>query len=142
VEFAIDPASFRDAFAADLTVEQAAVMAATQRPVAALAFTEPSGAPAWRFLPSWAVVPTGDKAAGSDVLRSMAERAGATSVEVEGSHVIMMSRPQVVADLILQAADVVRSRPASAAGRSARVPVRAEPAAFGRAGPDRGGRHA
>jgi hypothetical protein len=82
-------------------------MAATQRPVAALAFSEPSGAPAWRELPSWAAVPTGDKAAGSDVVRSMAERAGATIVEVEGSHVIMMSQPQAVTDLILQAIDTV-----------------------------------
>ena len=103
VELAIDPAQFHDAFAADLPAEQAAVMAATQRPVAELAFSAPSGAPAWKNLPSWAVVPTGDKAAGSDVLRSMAERAGATITEVEGSHVIMISQPQVVADVILDA---------------------------------------
>ena len=119
VEFAIDPAKFHDAFAADLPADQAAVMAATQRPVAALAFTEPSGTPAWTSLPSWAVVPAGDKAAGSDVLRSMAERAGATIVEVEGSHVIMMSKPGAVADLILQAVDALRNRSDSALGRSA-----------------------
>ncbi len=103
VEFAIHPAKFHDAFAADLPVQEAAVMAATQRPVAALAFTEPSGTPAWKSLPSWAVVATGDKAAGSDVVRSMAERAGATIVEADGSHVIMISQPRVVTDLILQA---------------------------------------
>jgi pimeloyl-ACP methyl ester carboxylesterase len=68
-----------------------------------LAFSEPNGAPAWKTLPSWAVVSTGDKAAGSDVVRSMAERAGATMTEVEGSHVIMISQPQVVADVILSA---------------------------------------
>lgn len=103
VEFAIDPAKFHGAFAADLPAEQTAVMAATQRPVAELAFSEPSGQPAWRNLPSWAVVPTGDKAAGSDVVRSMAVRAGAAATEVEGSHVIMISQPQVVADVILAA---------------------------------------
>ncbi len=103
IEFAIDPAKFHDAFAGDLPQEVTAVMAATQRPVAALAFGEPNGAPAWRKLPSWAVVATGDTAAGSDVVRSMAARAGATTVEVEGSHVIMMSKPQVVTDVILQA---------------------------------------
>jgi hypothetical protein len=54
-------------------------------------------------LPAWAVVPSGDKAAGADVVRSMAERAGATITEVEGSHVIMISQPQVVADAILTA---------------------------------------
>ena len=85
VEFAIDPVKFHEAFAADLPEEQAAVMAATQRPVAAAAFTEPNGAPGWKNLPSWAVVATGDKAAGSDVVRSMAQRAGAAITEVEGS---------------------------------------------------------
>ena len=46
-----------------------------------------------RRLPSWAVVATEDKAAGADIVRSMAERAGADIVEVEGSHVIMVSQP-------------------------------------------------
>src|SRR5918998_5998040 len=87
-EFAIKPENIHDAFAADLPTEQTALMAATQRPFAELGFSEPSGVPAWRNLPSWAVVPTGDKADGSDVVRSMAERAGATITEVEGSHVI------------------------------------------------------
>jgi len=107
VEFAIDPARFHDAFAADLPEKQAAVMAATQRPVAAAAFTEPNGTPAWKNLPSWAVVATGDKAAGSDVVRAMAQRAGAAITEVEGSHVIMISQPQAVTDVIRQAIDGV-----------------------------------
>jgi pimeloyl-ACP methyl ester carboxylesterase len=64
VEFAIDPAKFHDVFAADLPPAQTAVMAATQRPVAGLAFSEPSGRPAWKSRPAWAVVATGDKAAG------------------------------------------------------------------------------
>jgi pimeloyl-ACP methyl ester carboxylesterase len=102
-EFAIDPEKLHDAFAADLSAEQAAVMAATQRPIAESAFSEPNGEPAWKKVPSWAVVATGDKAAGADVVRSMAKRAGATITEVEGSHVIMVSQPQVVADVILSA---------------------------------------
>jgi hypothetical protein len=53
------------------------------------------------------VVATGDKAAGSDVVRSMAERAGATSTEVEGSHVIMVSQPQAVTEVIMQAVNAV-----------------------------------
>jgi pimeloyl-ACP methyl ester carboxylesterase len=103
VESAIDPEKFHDAFAADLPPEQTAVMAATQRPVSELAFSEPTGVPAWKKLPSWAVVATGDKAAGTDVVRTMAERAGATITEVEGSHVIMISQPQLVTDVILRA---------------------------------------
>jgi pimeloyl-ACP methyl ester carboxylesterase len=89
--------------AVDLPAEQTAVMAATQRPIAELAFSEPNGEPAWKKLPSWAVVASGDKAAGADVVRSMAERAGAKITEVEGSHVIMVSQPQVVVEAILSA---------------------------------------
>jgi pimeloyl-ACP methyl ester carboxylesterase len=107
VEFAINPALIREAFAADLPAETTALLAATQRPVAAAAFSDASGPPAWRRLPSWAVVATGDKAAGADVVRSHAQRAGADIVEVEGSHVIMISQPQVVADHIMKAARAV-----------------------------------
>jgi pimeloyl-ACP methyl ester carboxylesterase len=103
VEFAIDGARLHDAFAADLPAAQAVLLAATQRPIAELAFTEPTGAAAWKTLPSWAVVATADAAAGTDVVRSMAERAGARITEVEGSHVIMISQPQAVTDVILEA---------------------------------------
>jgi hypothetical protein len=82
-------------------------MAATQRPIAEVAFSESNGEPAWKKLPSWAVVASGDKAAGADVVRSMAERAGAKTTEVEGSHVIMVSQPQAVTDVILSAAAAV-----------------------------------
>jgi len=107
VEFAINPARIREAFAADLPAETTALMAATQRPVAAAAFSDASGPPAWRKLPSWAVVATGDKAAGADVVRAHARRAGADIVEVEGSHVIMISKPEAVSEHILKAARVV-----------------------------------
>ena len=55
------------------------------------------------------MVGTGDKAAGTDLTRSMAERAGATITEVEGSHVIMVSQPQAVAEVILEAVGAVAS---------------------------------
>jgi pimeloyl-ACP methyl ester carboxylesterase len=109
VEFAIDPEKLHEAFAADLPAEQTAVMAATQRPISELAFSEPTGAPAWKRLPSWTVLALGDKAAGTDVIRSMAERARATITEVEGSHVIMISQPQAVTDVILDALAAVGS---------------------------------
>jgi hypothetical protein len=72
--------------------------------VQASGLADPTGSPAWKTLPSWAVVAAGDKAAGSDVVRSMAQRAGAEIVEVEGSHVIMVSQPQAVVDLIVKGA--------------------------------------
>jgi pimeloyl-ACP methyl ester carboxylesterase len=99
-EFWIDPDKFHEAFAADLPPDQARVMALTQRPVAQAAFSEPNGVPGWRSLPSWAVIATGDTAAGTDVVRQMATRAGASIVEADGSHVIMMSQPKIVAETI------------------------------------------
>ena len=102
-EFSIDPAKVRDAFAGDLSDAEAGLIGATQRPVAELAFSEPNGAPAWKNLPAWSVVAMGDKAAGADVVRSMAQRAGATITELEGSHVIMISQPEAVTNVILKA---------------------------------------
>jgi alpha/beta hydrolase family protein len=99
-EFAIDPAKARAAFAGDLSEEEAEIIGTIQRPVSELAFSEPTGKPAWKTLPSWAVVATGDKAAGADVVRAHAERAGADITEVAGSHVIMISEPQAVVDVI------------------------------------------
>jgi pimeloyl-ACP methyl ester carboxylesterase len=113
VEFAIDPAKIHDAFAADLPADLAAIVGATQPPVAELAFSEANGRPAWKTLPSWAVVATGDKAAGTDVVRSMAQRAGATITELVGSHVIMVSQPQAVTDVILGAVAHSTSAPAA-----------------------------
>jgi pimeloyl-ACP methyl ester carboxylesterase len=107
IELSIDPASFHDAFAGDLSEKDAAILCAAQRPVAAAAFGEKNGPAAWKNLPSWAVVATGDKAAGADVVRSMAQRAKAQIAEVEGSHVIMISQPQAVTDTIMKALQAV-----------------------------------
>ena len=63
-----------------------------------------AGAPAWKTVPSWAVVATGDKAAGTDVTLSMAKRAKATITELPGSHLIMVSQPDAVTDVIMKAA--------------------------------------
>jgi len=117
VEFTVDPARFREAFGGDLPEAQTAVLAATQRPAAEAAFSEPGSAPAWKELPSWTVVATGDKAAGADVIRSMAQRARSTITEVEGSHLIMLSQPDAVTEVILAAVAAVQG------GAARRVPV-------------------
>ncbi len=113
-ELYIDPAKVREAFAADLSDQQIALIGATQRPIAESAFSEPGGPPAWKDRPSWTVVASGDKAAGADVVRSQAERAGATITEVEGSHVIMISQPEAVTDVIMEAVAAVAKVPAGA----------------------------
>ncbi|WP_431247880.1 alpha/beta hydrolase [Leifsonia xyli] len=106
VELYVKESEFPRVFAGDLPDAQARVLASAQRPVAAAAFDEKNGPAAWKTLPSWSVVATGDKAAGSDVLLQMAENAGARLTTLEGSHLIMISQPQRVADVIL---DAIRS---------------------------------
>jgi len=102
-ELIIDPARFREVFTADLPQLESDVYGLSQRPIAASAFGDQTGHPAWKDLPSWAAVGTADKAAGTDVVRSMAQRAGARITEVEGSHVIMISQPDAVTEVILTA---------------------------------------
>jgi pimeloyl-ACP methyl ester carboxylesterase len=114
-EFMVDPEKIHEVFAADLPEEQAALVGATQRPVAEAGFSDASGPPAWKNVPSWAVIATGDKAAGTDLTRSMAERAGATITELDGSHVIMISQPDAVVEVIKTAVAAV-DRQAVAAG--------------------------
>ncbi|MGC5222595.1 alpha/beta fold hydrolase [Micromonospora sp. DT81.3] len=100
----IDPAHFAELFAADLPPKLAATMAASQRPAALSSLFTPSGFPAWMTIPSWYLVAAQDHAIPPEAQRVMAERAGATTVEIDSSHVAMISHPDVVVDLILDAA--------------------------------------
>jgi pimeloyl-ACP methyl ester carboxylesterase len=102
-ELIVDPAKFYDVFSADLPKTMSDVLGHSQRPLAAAALGDKSGPPAWKNLPVWFVVATGDKAAGSDAVRSMAQRANATITELPGSHLIMVSQPEAVTEVILQA---------------------------------------
>jgi pimeloyl-ACP methyl ester carboxylesterase len=99
-ELYIDGAAFHEVFCADLPAGQAAAMAVSQRPGAEAGFGEPSGPAGWKTLPSWAVIATGDNTIGVSGLRAMAGRAGAITVEVDASHLVMISQPQAVAELI------------------------------------------
>jgi pimeloyl-ACP methyl ester carboxylesterase len=102
-EYIIDPLKFHEVFSADLSQEEADVLAVSQRPSAAATLGEKSGPPAWKNLSSWAIVAKGDKAIGADAVRSMAQRTGAEITELDGSHVIMISQPDAVTDVILNA---------------------------------------
>ncbi|MFC0220501.1 alpha/beta fold hydrolase [Pseudochelatococcus lubricantis] len=106
VDLYIDQTKFRDQFAHDVPAEITVLMAAGQRPITEAALTEKSGEPAWKSLPSYFVYGDGDKNIPAEALGFMAERAGSRrTVVVEGaSHVVMVSRPKVVADLIEEAA--------------------------------------
>ncbi|AZF16185.1 alpha/beta fold hydrolase [Pseudomonas sp. R3-18-08] len=97
---------FHAQFAADVPATEAAVMAATQRPVTEAALNEPFTTPAWKHIPSWAIYGDKDKNIPPQALAFMAQRAGAKAVEVVkgASHVVMVSNPAPVARLIERAA--------------------------------------
>jgi pimeloyl-ACP methyl ester carboxylesterase len=100
----IKPADFHNIMANDLPTWQAAQLAATQRPLAASALGEPSGAPAWATVPSWDVIGTADHAIPPAAQEFMAHRAGATITKIDASHLSMISHPRTVEDVIEQAA--------------------------------------
>ena len=111
VDLYIKPEVFPSCFANDLPAKQAAVLAATQRPITYSSGAEPSGTPAWKTIPSWYQVGTLDKVIPPYVQTFMAERAKAHIVQVKASHPSMISDPKATADLIETAAQAVLATP-------------------------------
>ena len=104
----LDKAKFPASFAADVDPEKAAFMADSQVPWGTGAISGAISEPAWRSKPSWYLVTTEDRMIPPDAQRAMSKHAGATVVEVKGSHAIYVSQPRAVADLIERAAKSVR----------------------------------
>jgi pimeloyl-ACP methyl ester carboxylesterase len=102
----ISQEKFHAQFAADLLANAAKLMAVTQRPIPEAAFNEPAGAPAWKTIPSWFLYGSLDKNVPPAVHAFMAKRAGAKeTVEIKGSsHVVMMSHPDALVNMIDKAA--------------------------------------
>ena len=98
---------FVNHFAADVDPVRARVMYAVQQPLAASAFGDVMGVPAWKSQPAWYLVATNDQAIPPDAERQFAVRMGATTVEVPSSHVAMVSHPDDVVQLIESAAKEV-----------------------------------
>jgi pimeloyl-ACP methyl ester carboxylesterase len=95
---------FPSCFANDLPAKQAAVLAATQRPISTVTLGQPSGPPAWADIPSWALVGTVDRVILPATQLFMAERAVARIVKIKASHLSMISQPGAVTRLIVTAA--------------------------------------
>ena len=105
LEAFLKPDTVHGSFAQDLPEADRWLIAETQRPITLGANTTPSGVGAWKTLPSWAVVGTEDRVIPPDTQRHMAERAGATITDADGSHVSMVSQPQATIDAIAAAAE-------------------------------------
>jgi pimeloyl-ACP methyl ester carboxylesterase len=103
-DLTIKPELFQQIFVGDQNPRTAAVMAATQRPLSLYAYTEPSGEPAWKNIPSWDLITLDDKAISPAGQQFMAHRAGAKIATVHSAHDAMISHPQAVVDIIVRAA--------------------------------------
>jgi pimeloyl-ACP methyl ester carboxylesterase len=112
VELSVDPQRYHDIFCADVPDADAEFMAHAQRPLLVTAFEEPAAAAAWRVKPSWGVFGTGDQPIAPQLHRFSYDRAGSTVTEVEGaSHCLMLSKPDVVAGVIREAAKACAAQP-------------------------------
>jgi hypothetical protein len=105
----LDPDGFAQYFAPDVDPAQARVLAAVQKPIAASEILSPEkfGTPTWKTVPSWYLVTTNDQMIPPPAQQFMAQRMGATISTVAASHAVMISHPDVVANLIMTAAQVV-----------------------------------
>lgn len=96
--------TFKAGFAGDTDNADAAFLRDSQVPIAMKALEAKVTTAAWKTKPSWYVVATEDGAIAPELLRSTADRIGAVTTEVKGSHVVFLTRPEAVADVIEQAA--------------------------------------
>lgn len=100
----LKPSLYPACFVNDLSAKEAAVLAATQRPIALSALATPSGTPAWKTIPSWYLVGTLDNVIPPYAQLFMAQRANAHISQVKASHPSMIARPDAAADIIKAAA--------------------------------------
>jgi pimeloyl-ACP methyl ester carboxylesterase len=94
---------FRETFCADVPVDLADVMFATQRPLSLAALTENATAAGWKTKPSWFLVSEHDNAIPPDAERFMAERMGAVAESISGSHTAFIANPVRAASFIAKA---------------------------------------
>ncbi|NNC10884.1 alpha/beta hydrolase [Planctomonas sp. JC2975] len=100
----LKPSTFAADFAQDVPAAARNVLEAGQLPITLNALGEPSTAPAWKTIPSWAVIGTADKVLPAATQLAMATRAHATITKINASHLSLVSHPLQVAGVILTAA--------------------------------------
>jgi len=99
-----DKAKFHQGFAADISKEDADFMFASQGAFYAKGFTTPITHAAWRDKPAYGVIATEDKSITPEIQHAMYKRSNTKITEVKGSHVIFLSQPEKVANVIIEAA--------------------------------------
>ena len=99
----INPELFHEYFAQDVNATEAKTLAVVQKPAHQSLFTEPSGPPAWKQLPTWFEVSEGDHIIPPDAQRQFAQRMNATTISLNSSHASLVTHPDEIAQLILNA---------------------------------------
>ena len=99
----INPEMFHEYFAQDVNATEAKTLAVVQKPANQSLFTEPSGPPAWKQLPTWFEVSEGDHIIPPDAQRQFAQRMNATTISLNSSHASLVTHPDEIAQLILNA---------------------------------------
>lgn len=100
----INTAMFREFMAQDIDPSEADIWAVVQKPMRQSIFTEKSGPPAWKQLPTWYQISEDDHMLPPDVQRTFAQQINATPLSLNASHSSFVSHPKEVADFILTAA--------------------------------------
>ena len=99
----LNPEMFPQAFAQDVNATEAETLAVVQKPAHQSLFTVPSGPPAWKQLPTWFEVSEGDHLYPPDALRMFAQLMNATTISLNSSNAALVSHPDEIAQLILDA---------------------------------------
>jgi pimeloyl-ACP methyl ester carboxylesterase len=99
-----DKAKFHAGFCADVSKEEADFMYASQGPIYGKCFITPISHAAWKDKPSYGIVASQDKSIAPEIERNMYKRSNTTVTEIKGSHVIFISQPKAVAEVIETAA--------------------------------------
>jgi pimeloyl-ACP methyl ester carboxylesterase len=99
----INPEMFHQAFVQDANATEAKIMAVVQKPAHQSILTEPSGPPAWKQLPTWFEVSESDRIIPPDAQRQFAQRMNATTISLNSSHASLVTHPDEIAQLILNA---------------------------------------
>jgi pimeloyl-ACP methyl ester carboxylesterase len=101
----INPEMFHQAFVQDVNTTEAEIMAIAQKPAHQSLLAEPSGPPAWKQLPTWYQVSESDHIIPPDAQRQFAQQMNATTISVNASHASLVSHPNEIAQLILNATE-------------------------------------
>ena len=99
----INPEMFHQAFVQDANATEAETLAVVQKPAHQSILTEPSGPPAWKQLPTWFEVSESDRIIPPDAQRQFAQRMNATTISLNSSHASLVTHPDEIAELILNA---------------------------------------